>query len=191
MVVEVFIQTLKTFSQVDLRMTYSCFHRMRAVLASRPQLSCSHPSCFLTVSQHWKYTLESNNLSMMEMGWTDCSLCVKLRNQTSHYEPRCSMRPAPSKVFLQNSLLIAAKNRPEWRENQHSECFPRWVFKMSHSSFHRVKAVFLPADFNWQVHTKNKSKQCPSTENRHLGQTQPGFHEGSGVKWLFAGYLVA
>lgn len=190
MVVKVFIQALKAFSQVDLRMTYSCFHRMRAVLASRPQLSCPHTSCFLTVSQHWKYTLESKNLLIVEMVWTDCSLCVKLCNQTSHYEPRCSMRWALSKVFRQNSLLIVTKNRPEWRENQHAKCFPRWVFKMLHSSFHCIQAVFLLADSNWQVHTKNKSKQCPSTENRHLCQTQP-FHEGSGVNWFFTGYLVA
>ena len=135
----------ESFSQVDLRMTHSCFHRMRAVLASRSQMSCSYPSCFLTVSQHWKYTLESNNLSVREMGWTDCSLCVKLHNQTSHYEPRCSMRRAPSKAFLQNSLLIVTKKSTRVKGESAGKVFSfafLWVFKMLHSNFHRL-AVFL------------------------------------------------
>ena len=136
----------ESFSQVDLRMTHSCFHRMRAVLASRSQMSCSYPSCFLTVSQHWKYTLESNNLSVREMGWTDCSLCVKLHNQISHYEPRCSMRRAPSKAFLQNSLLIVTKKSTRVKGESAGKVFSfafLWVFKMLHSNFHRIQAVFL------------------------------------------------
>lgn len=86
-------------------------------------------------------------------------------------------------VFLQNYHLIVIKI--DWNEGESapkmfsSVGFENVTFELS------LQAVFLLADPNWQVHTENNFLQCPSTENTHLGQTEP-FHEGSGVNWLFA-----
>lgn len=89
------------------------------VFQRRAQLPGSHPACFLAVSQHWKYPLESNHLLTTEVGWTGFSLCVKLCNQTKHYEPRYSMRWASSKAIQARcffSHLLVTKI--EWSEGR-------------------------------------------------------------------------
>ena len=122
------------------------------------------------MSQHWQYTLESNKLSTIEVGWTGISLCVDLHNHTRLHEPRCSMRKAPSKVIQalcffrivtwwhQKSIGVKGESAPE--------VFPWWVLRMSHTNFHIIWAVFLLADPSWLVHTQNNSLQWPSTENK-------------------------
>ena len=90
-----------------------------AAAAAAAQFPGSHPACFFAVSQHWKYTFESSKLSMIEVGWTGISLCIDLCNHTTHHEPRCSVKKAPSKaiqVFLQNSYLMAPKT--DWNERR-------------------------------------------------------------------------
>ena len=108
------------------------------VLAGRPQLPGSHPARFLAVSQHWEYTLESNNHSMMEVGQTGFSLCVELHNRTRHYEPRCSMRW---------SLVRWSKHSASFRKfsclrqeltvvmNQNPKSLTRWLWKWNILAF--------------------------------------------------------
>ena len=56
------------------------------------------------------------------------------------------MRRAPSKAFLQNSLLIVTKKSTRVKGESAGKVFSfafLWVFKMLHSNFHRIQAVFL------------------------------------------------
>ena len=54
----------------------SCFHRMRAeVLLANPNCQVHIQHVSLQVSQHWEYTLESNNLSIWKWGIL-ADLCV-------------------------------------------------------------------------------------------------------------------
>lgn len=128
------------------------------VLAGRPQLPGSHPASFLAVSQHWEYTLKSNNHLMTEVGWNGFSLCVDLHNRTRHYEPRCSMRwslvrwSRHSASFRKFSCLHQELT-VMMRESEPKESYQVGL-KVKHSGFHRVTTIFLPAVPSWQIHTQ-------------------------------------
>ena len=128
------------------------------VLAGRPQLPGSHPASFLAMSQHWEYTLESNNHVMTEVGWTDFSLCVELHNHTRHYEPRYSMRwslvrwSKHSASFRKFSCLCQELT-VVMREYEPKESYQVGL-KVKHSCFHRVTTIFLPAIPICQIHTQ-------------------------------------
>lgn len=159
------------------------------VLAGRPQLPGSYPGSFLAVSQHWEYTLESNNHLMMEVGWTGFSLCVELCNCTRHYEPRCSMRwslvrwskhSASFRKFscLRQELTVVMT------ESEPKESYQVGL-KVKHSCFHRVTTIYLPAVPSWQIHTQRISLQGSRIEIIRFEPTEP-FHEGSNVNWFFS-----
>ena len=85
--VQLFETSWMAADQAPLSMGFSRQEYWSGVpLPSRAQFPVWHPAYFLAVSQHWKYTLESNNLWTMEVEWTGCSLWVELQNHTRNYE---------------------------------------------------------------------------------------------------------
>lgn len=152
-------------------MTHPCFYRMEYGLGEQSSIARFTPSMFpCRVSALKSHTWVKQPLvDRSEVNW------INLGVVWDELLVRRFKHGVSSELSLDR-----VKNWLEWRENQHPECFPRWVLRMSLLSFHRIQAVFWLADPNWQVCTENNFLQCPSTENTHLDQTEP-FHEGSGV----------
>lgn len=171
--------------------TYLLSQNESRLPASRAQFPVWHPAYFLAVSQHWKYTPESNNLLTVEVEWTGCSLCVELQNHTRNYEPRHSrrwaLRKSEDRVLARkftcwHQELFVVKKESAPTEFSHVE------LRVKQSRFQGLRAVLLPAELKWQIHTHHTAQQCLSLENTNLGQTEPFYERSSWTDVLCVGH---
>ena len=155
--------------------TYLLSQNESRLPASRAQFPVWHPAYFLAVSQRWKYTPESNNLLTVEVEWTGCSPWVELQNHTRNYEPRHSRRWAlrkskdrvsARKFTCWHQELFVVKKESAPTEFSHVE------LRVKQSRFQGLRAVLLPAELKWQIHTYRTSLPRPSPENTHLALTE-------------------
>ena len=121
-------------------------------------------------------TRNTLNLSTKEVVSTGWSLCCEWPSPRTHYEP---MGRAPSKEIQAQCFFRRVSS---WwqkltivKRESASKVFsqtPKLLFqvglRMTHSFFHRMRAEFVLADPNCQVHTQYVSLECLNTENTHL-----------------------
>ena len=140
-------------------------------------------------------TLNKLNLSKRQVVWSGWSPCRDWHMPTTHYEPRCSTCRPPSKEIQVQCFFRKGMHWPEKLTVVKRESAPKMFFSNTQivflsgfendtSCFHRMKAEFLLANTNCQVHIQHVSLQWLSTENTYLSQTT--FRYGSGVYWLIS-----
>ena len=113
------------------------------------------------------------NISVKEVVWIGCFLGGKWHTHTVHYAPRCCIRWAPNKeiktyIFFQKSHLLWKELTLVKRKSAHI-VFSWVILRVKHFGIYRVRILFVPVDWNWQIHSQHISLQCPSTENAHSG----------------------
>lgn len=137
------------------------------------------------MSQSWKYSLWTKLNRSKEVVWSGWSRVV-IRMPTTHMNLGVTWADLtvgdPSTAFLQKRHALARKV-DGCEQNQHPKCssqtpklFSQWFWEWHIA--HRMRAEFLLANPNCQVHILHVSLQCLSTENTYLSQTT--FWYGSG-----------
>lgn len=161
----------RAFSKVGLTVKQSTFTGWELCFASITQIVPA-------VSQAWKYTLGTTWIFPWRNCWTRHSLCRAwhkskcimnigvLRDELLVWRPKC-IASFSSVTSLHQSTGV--------KRTAIFKLFSQVAMRVRHSSFQRVRKLFLPAELKWPIHTQHISLLCHSTRNPQLGQTEP-FH---------------